>query len=309
MTATAPSASTLSLFPQTPPELEPEEVALTDLPADAVLLGPPPGAALVASIRQCGVLQPVLVLRSPTGTLLVADGRRRVKAARVAALDTIPARVAPDDGSLGALLGLLTHGTRRDNPAAELDAIEHLLQAGASEPAIAHATGLSPTTIQRRLRLHHLAPALRDAYRQGHLTTSVAESAAKLPAPAQARLAMQLAEQGRLTGSDVADERRVRQEAAVAALPLALLATGDEEAPPAGREAPAESVMLVSGWLEAALQPTCNRQVRDVVALEGGTLLVHLAIGGACTIRVTTGVGADDRGDRDRKTPATAGSD
>ena len=296
MVAAAPSA-TLSLFPETPPELAPEAVALADLPADAALLGPPPGAALVASIRRCGVLQPVLLLRSAAGRLLVADGRRRVKAARAAALATIPAQVAPDEGSLHALLSLLTHGTRRDNPAAELDAIERLLEAGASEQAIARETGLQRATIGRRLRLHRLEPGLRDAYRQGRLTTSVAEAAARLPTPAQARLAAQLAEQGTLREPDVAAERRVRQEAAVAALPLALLAGEETGAPaPAGAEpaahappepAPAGVAPQLLQLLTWALRQYAAEQVQEVVPQEQGGLLVRLRDGGVCTVLVT----------------------
>jgi len=284
------SAVTLSLFPERPPELEAEEIALQDLPADLALLGPPPDAALVASIRQCGVLQPVLLLRAGSGALLVADGRRRVKAARAAGLETVPARVAPDDGSLNALLSLVTHGTRHDNPAAELDAIEQLLQTGASEQAIARETGLSRTTIQRRLRLRDLEPRLRDAYRLGRLATGVAEAVAKLPPPAQARLAEQLGARGTLSGVAVADERRVRQAEAVVALPLALLTADAGTGTPSTSQDDAEDTELVAGWLEMAMQPAQNRHIREVVAHGGGLLVIHLVSGGACTIQVSTGI-------------------
>lgn len=289
MTGTA-SAAPLSLFPERLPELEAEEIALDDLPADLALLGPPPDAALVASIRQCGVLQPVLLLRAGSGALLVVDGRRRVKAARAAGLESLPARVAPDDDSLTALLSLVTHGTRHDNPAAELDAIEQLLQTGASEQAIARETGLSRTTIQRRLRLRDLEPRLRDAYRLGRLATSVAEAAAKLPPPAQARLAEQLGERGTLSGVAVADERRVRQAEAVTALPLALLTADAGTSTSLTNQEGAGGVELVAGWLELALQPAQNHHIREVVAHGGGLLVVHLVSGGACTIQVSSGI-------------------
>lgn len=79
-----------TLLPETPPEFSAEEVPLDALPSDAAILGAPPDPALVASIRQHGVLQPVLLIRADGGALWVAEGRRRIKAARLASMPTIP---------------------------------------------------------------------------------------------------------------------------------------------------------------------------------------------------------------------------
>ena len=280
-----------SLLPETPAEFLPEDVPLEDLPPDAALPGPGPDPALLASVRRDGVLQPVLLIRDHGGVLRVADGRRRVRAARAAGLTAVPAWVADGDGALAGALALLVHGTRRDNPVAELEAIERLLAAGADERLIARDTGLAVPTIRQRLRLRQLDAALRGALRTGRLAVGVAEQAAKLPAPAQVRLAAKLAGGGKLTAADVAAERRTRLEEAAASLPFTVLVGGDagpeEDGPapaPASRAGPALTLLL-----EAALRRACGEQVRDVVALGSATLLVQCA-DGACTVRVSAGV-------------------
>jgi ParB-like chromosome segregation protein Spo0J len=62
----------------------------------------------VASIRECGVLQPVLVRPRQGGSYrLIADGRR-LRASRVAGLKQIPALVCRYDGAMVTnLIGLL----------------------------------------------------------------------------------------------------------------------------------------------------------------------------------------------------------
>lgn len=82
------SAEQLPLIPVQPPKLgNMEPVSLDRLPPDEALLGPPPSAALVESIRRWGVLTPVLV-RAVGGQLqyynpdTLVSGRRRIKALR-----------------------------------------------------------------------------------------------------------------------------------------------------------------------------------------------------------------------------------
>lgn len=286
-------ARQVTLLPETPPAFRAEAVSLDALPPDAAMLGAPPDPALVASIRQHGVLQPVLLIRAGSGALWVAEGRRRIKAARRAGAGTIPAWITDGDNGLAAAVGLVTHGTRRDNPAAELAAIEQLLVLGASEQAIARETGLRLPTIRRRLRLRQLDPGLHQAFRFGRLAVGVAEQAAKLPAVAQARLAVKLAEVGTVTATDVAAERQVRREDAAVALPFGLLTAvpaGEPGATPAPE--PSDAVALLTAWLEAVLPSLAGSPVREVAAREGGTLLVQLRDGSACTLQVSAGVPA-----------------
>jgi len=220
-----PTSDQLTLLPEEPPAFTLERVQLDTLPSDEDLVGPPPDASLVASIRRLGVLQPVLLMRSPEDVLTVVEGKRRVKASRAAGRVDIPAWVAAMDEMTPHALTLIAHATRRANPAADLDAIERLLAMGASERDIARETGLRIPTLRQRLRLLDLDPALREGLRRGVVSATVAEQAAKLPVSVQERLAAKLDSEGTLTAEDVDSQRRVRAVTATAAFPFALVAS------------------------------------------------------------------------------------
>ena len=220
-----PTIDQLTLLPQEPPAFTLERVQLATLPPDDDLVGPPPDPSLVTSIRRLGVLQPVLLMRSPEDVLTVVEGKRRVKASRAAGRVDIPAWVAAMDEMTPHALTLIAHATRRANPAADLEAIERLLAMGASERDITRETGLRIPTLRQRLRLLDLDPALREGLRRGVVSATVAEQAAKLPLSAQERLAAKLDSEGTLTAEDVDRQRRVRAVTATAAFPFALVAS------------------------------------------------------------------------------------
>lgn len=208
----------LVLVPEERPEGEPRTVSLADLPME--LVGPVPDSRFVESVQRFGVLEPIILhLNRANGQYTVIDGRRRIMAARTAGLVDIEAHVYEFDGPLSDTATLLLQAQRKANPAAELQAIERLLSQGASPREIVRATGMMPATIQRRLKLKALIPGLRQAFEAGLLSASVAEEAAALPEGSQAVLAEKLDRDGRLTGKDVHDLRRVQVEAAMAALP------------------------------------------------------------------------------------------
>lgn len=221
------------LLPAAPPEAEDQTVALYLIGGDE---GPVPDQAFVRSIRRFGVIEPVILRETgaPSGhgnpPYGIVDGRRRVAAARLAELLAVPARVYPKERPttfLDPLLTLVCNVQRSHNPVAELAAIERLTAAGADESTIARATGISPQTVKKRVRLSHLIPPLMRALAGGTLGVGVGEQAAKLPAATQERLAARLAERGRLTADDVRAEREARTEDAVAQLPADLFASED----------------------------------------------------------------------------------
>src|SRR3954451_16026321 len=102
------------LSPTVPPggELPPE---LRQLPVE--LISPNPRQprrkfdeegllALAGSLRERGVLQPVLVRPLPGGTYELIAGEPRWRAARLAGLETIPALVRPNDDAASLELAL-----------------------------------------------------------------------------------------------------------------------------------------------------------------------------------------------------------
>ena len=260
--ATTPAGARPRLLPEAPPRTALRRVRLALLPPDAALPGPPPDRGLRESVAALGVLQPVLLQAGPGGTYRVRDGRRRVKAARAAGMEAVPALVLEgaagggDDGApWGDAVTLAAHATRRDNLAAELEALERLVAAGADAGEIARATGWAPNTTRHRLRLLGLHPALRAALAAGALTRHVALEAARLPAGTQGRLAAVLTEGGRLTERDLAAARSARTAAGAAALPFAALAatpSADELEPaPDGPGPGAAGPDAEAGLLEA----------------------------------------------------------
>jgi ParB/RepB/Spo0J family partition protein len=144
---------------------------------------------LAASIRQHGLLQPIVVRTHPTGTgyELIA-GSRRVRAAALAQLATIPARVATLDDQAAHEAAIIENLQREDvHPLEEAEAYERVM---AHDPlvtadAIAAKVGKSATYVYRRLTLLRLLPNIREAFRKDIITAAHAERLASVPADRQ----------------------------------------------------------------------------------------------------------------------------
>jgi ParB family chromosome partitioning protein len=131
-------------------------------------------AALAESIREVGVLQPVLVRAGGDGFELIA-GERRWRAARRIGLQTIPAIIrTADDASL--LQQAIIENVQREelNPLEEAAAYQQLIEDfSLTHDDVALRVGKSRTTITNTLRLLQLPPAIQRhlkerALRMGH---------------------------------------------------------------------------------------------------------------------------------------------
>ena len=121
-------------------------------------------ATLTASIRQHGVLQPVLVTETVEGYQLVA-GERRLRAARAAGLERVPA-VVRQLGEQAQLEVALVENLQRE----DLDAIEAahgfrrlIDEFGFSHEQIAERVGRARSTVANMLRLLDMAPVVQQA--------------------------------------------------------------------------------------------------------------------------------------------------
>lgn len=222
----------------TQPNLLPDDMPegeYCELPVDALLIGSgqPVDPSLVQSIKRFGLLQPIITMPSG-GAIQVIDGRRRLLATRALGWETIPAYSLPAGSVNPHVVQLASHVLRSRNRAAEIDAIEALLKEGASDETIVAATGLLKQEIRALLPLTNLPPTLRSALREGKIAASVATEAAKVSAQAQRRLEDVLAEKGRISASDVKEQRQARTQAAARTLDLGSLASSvpDYEPPP-----------------------------------------------------------------------------
>jgi ParB family chromosome partitioning protein len=128
-------------------------------------------ATLVASIREHGVLQPVLVTETLDGYQLVT-GERRVRAAAAAGLERIPAIVRDLDDQSRLELALVENLQREDlDPIEAAHGFRRLIdEFGFTHEQVASRVGRARSTVANTLRLLELAPAVQTAIANGRIT-------------------------------------------------------------------------------------------------------------------------------------------
>ncbi|HZG93344.1 MAG TPA: ParB/RepB/Spo0J family partition protein [Mycobacteriales bacterium] len=156
-------------------------------------------AELVVSIREVGLLQPVVVREAPDGRYELIMGERRLRAAREAGLAQIPAIVretADDDLLRDALLENLHR--QQLNALEEAAAYSQLLDDfGATHEQLAARIGRSRSHISNTIRLMNLPPAVQRRVAAGVLSAGHARALLALADPAaQDRLAHRIVAEG-----------------------------------------------------------------------------------------------------------------
>lgn len=127
--------------------------------------------ALADSIREVGVLQPVLVRPAEDGYELIA-GERRWRAARRVGLQRIPALIR-ETGDGAALEQALVENLQREelNPLEEAGAYQQLIEDfGLTHEQVAARAGRSRASVSNTLRLLSLPPAIQRMVRERQLT-------------------------------------------------------------------------------------------------------------------------------------------
>jgi ParB family chromosome partitioning protein len=144
---------------------------------------------LAASIKAHGVIQPILVTETIDGYQLVA-GERRVRAARMAGLERIPAVVRQLADRDQLELALVENLQREDlDPIEAARAYRQLIDEFAfSQDDLASRVGRARSTVANTLRLLELHPAIQAAIAEGQVTEGHARALGGLPADAQARI-------------------------------------------------------------------------------------------------------------------------
>ena len=141
-------------------------------------------AELAASIRSCGILQPLTVRRAGDGYELVA-GERRLRAARIAGLREVPCLVAQVGEEDSALLALMENLQRRDLDCwEEAQAIARLISRyELSQEEAARRLGRAQPTVANKLRLLRLPEDVRALLRENGLTERHARALLRLQDP------------------------------------------------------------------------------------------------------------------------------
>jgi len=141
---------------------------------------------LVASVKQTGVLQPVVVRHSDNGYQIVV-GERRWRAARLAGLKTIPAVIRDASDSECLELALVENLLREDlNPMEEAEAYERLLaEFQWTQEELAQRVGKDRSSIANCLRLLKLPGLIQEDLRAGRLTMGHARALLALSSPVE----------------------------------------------------------------------------------------------------------------------------
>jgi ParB family chromosome partitioning protein len=135
-------------------------------------------SSLAASIRQVGILQPLVVRPSPDGRYELVVGERRWRAARRAGLSTVPALVVETDDR-GVLQRALVENVHREDLGALEEAAAYsqmIEEAGLTHEQVAERVGLSRPTISNALRLLELPPPVQSLLRGGQLSAGHARA-------------------------------------------------------------------------------------------------------------------------------------
>lgn len=155
---------------------------------------------LTASIREHGVLQPLLVTPAPDGGgyLLIA-GERRLQAARLAGLPTVPVVVRLADERQGLELALVENLQRQDlDPLEAAEGYRQLVEDfGLTHDEVARHVGKSRPSVSNTLRLLKLPATVRQALAGGNLSEGHARALLALPtAQAQSAAAQTVLKRG-----------------------------------------------------------------------------------------------------------------
>ena len=171
------------------------------LPVDAIQPNPnqprraftqPELEELANSIRELGVLQPLSVRRRDGHWELVA-GERRLRAARLAGLDTVPCLSVQTDSQSSSLLALVENLQRRDLDFwEEALALRRLIDTyHVSQEDVARRIGKSQSAVANKLRLLKLPEDVIATLRSHRLTERHARSLLRLGSPEAQRAALE----------------------------------------------------------------------------------------------------------------------
>lgn len=168
-----------------------EERGLLEIPVSAITPNPRQPrvefpeetlAALARSIREVGVLQPVVV-RSHDGGYELVVGERRLRAAKLAGLATIPAIVREGDDSESLREALIENIHREDLAPLELaSAFQELLEElGVTQETLAERLGYSRAHVANTIRLLSLPGEVQQLLADGKVQAGHARALLGLP--------------------------------------------------------------------------------------------------------------------------------
>ncbi|WP_328190215.1 ParB/RepB/Spo0J family partition protein [Marinobacter sp. OP 3.4] len=196
---------------------------LRDIPIDLIQRGryqprrdmdPAALQELADSIRQQGVMQPVVVRPIEEGRFELIAGERRWRAAQMAELDSLPAIIRAVSDEAAIAMALIENIQRENlNPIEEAFALQRLQdEFGLTQAQVAEAVGKSRTTITNLLRLIGLSEDVRIMLEHGDLEMGHGRAMLSLPPELQLQVARQVVAKSLSVRQTEALVRRVQNE-------------------------------------------------------------------------------------------------
>ena len=145
---------------------------------------------LAASIKEQGIIQPLIVEEIVPGRYSIVAGERRFRAAELAGLDTIPVIVKTLTEIQRIQMSLIENVQREAlNPIEEAYAYQYLIQrSGMTQEEVATKVGKSRSAIANSIRLLGLSDKLKDDVISGQITAGHARAILSLVNPADQQL-------------------------------------------------------------------------------------------------------------------------
>lgn len=128
---------------------------------------------LADSIRQNGVIQPLLVRSMPDGTYQIVAGERRWRAAKMAGLTEVPVLVKELTDLQAQQIALIENLQRENlNPIEEANGYKELMDKfGMTQEEVARVVGKARSSIANSLRLLNLPPIIAEMVSNNELST------------------------------------------------------------------------------------------------------------------------------------------
>ncbi|MGC9384733.1 MAG: ParB/RepB/Spo0J family partition protein [Kosmotogaceae bacterium] len=195
-------------------------LSLTLLPENDRLEGPEPDEELIKSIKEFGVIYPIIITEKKGG-FEVIDGRRRIKAVRILEHKTIKtinySGLSPEDEATWALI---LNDQRSDNVITEFKYYSKLAESK-DWNELRKEYGFNKNHVQKIMSLGKIKELdiLTKAYEQGNVAETTLFEVAKLGEERQEYVMDILENKGKLALSDVREAKKIKQKEAMASLP------------------------------------------------------------------------------------------
>lgn len=164
---------------------------ISDIPVDIIEVNPDQPRRnfseeelleLAESIREYGVIQPVIVRENEMGTYTLIAGERRLRASILSGLTKIPAIIRNSDSQDSAILALVEN-VQRENLGYMEEALAYnklIEEYGMTQSELALRVGKKQSTISNKIRLLALPEDIQDALVSNKLTERHARALLKL---------------------------------------------------------------------------------------------------------------------------------